>query len=179
MTAPRLVPFLEERLSIAPLFAEITSAKDGTEALKLVLEERFDCLVCDLRMPGLDGFALLRQIRQRFSLLQLPVLILTAAERTQDKVAGFAAGASDFLVKPIAEDELIARVQTHVTLSRMHQQLLKLVETDPLTGCGNRRMFMGALEREMGRSTRSESGFGLLLLDVDHSSIMFCKRSTS
>jgi len=166
--SPMVCAYVKEKLSSSFLEADVTTVTNGADALKQALDDTFDCVICDLRMPGLDGFAVLRQLRQRFNLNELPILILTVAERTQDKVAGFHAGASDFLVKPVAEEELLARVQTHVLLTRMHRKLQVLVDTDPLTGCGNRRLFMRTLQQETGRAFRHDRDFGLLLLDVDH-----------
>jgi len=155
--------------------ADITEAADGRAALKASLEAEFDCIVCDLNMPVMDGMTFLRVLRSHFSRLELPLLFLTVREDTAQKVRGFKQGASDFLVKPFQSEELLARVETQVSLARMHREsrvlaekLQILVDTDPLTGIGNRRSFISKLRAEFGRSLRLGHQCALIMIDVDH-----------
>ncbi len=166
---------LVRELSKPPLAARVVEAKDGADGLRRVFDEGpFDCVICDILMPTLDGMSFLKQLRVRYSRLEVPVVFLTVRETTQDKVVGFRAGASDFLVKPIETEELVARVETQVHLARMYRQtsqlterLRVLVDTDPLTGLGNRRAFMRRLHEEFGRAERAKKSMGLLMIDVD------------
>ncbi|MEM8491266.1 MAG: response regulator transcription factor [Pseudomonadota bacterium] len=82
--------------------------RTGKPALALVEEEQFDVLVLDLMLPDIDGFELCRQIRTQGN--RTPVLMLTARDELQDKLEGFDVGADDYLTKPFAIDELIARL---------------------------------------------------------------------
>ena len=82
--------------------------RDGATALKVATSCPFDIIVLDLGLPGLDGMAMLRELRARGS--GVPVLILSARDATQDRVSGLNAGADDYLVKPFALDELFARL---------------------------------------------------------------------
>ncbi|PKM63858.1 MAG: DNA-binding response regulator [Firmicutes bacterium HGW-Firmicutes-20] len=86
----------------------VASAADGLKALEMIKEQAFDMIICDIMMPRLDGLNLLRQIRQ-FSMV--PFLFLTARGEEMDKVLGFGLGADDYLVKPFAMAELLARVE--------------------------------------------------------------------
>lgn len=83
--------------------------KDGTSALHALLSETFDLAILDLGLPKLDGLEVLRRLRK--SGARLPVLILTARDATEDRIAGLDAGADDYLVKPFDVHELKARLR--------------------------------------------------------------------
>lgn len=84
-------------------------AYDGEEGLDLALAEDFDLIILDRLLPKIDGLELCRQLRRSGN--HTPVLMLTARGSTQDKVAGLDAGADDYLTKPFAFEELLARVR--------------------------------------------------------------------
>jgi two-component system response regulator MprA len=88
---------------------DVTSADDGPAALQAVLRERPELVVLDVLMPGLDGVAVCRRLRRDGD--RTPVLMLTARDAVSDRVAGLDAGADDYLVKPFALEELLARVR--------------------------------------------------------------------
>ncbi|KNB53206.1 response regulator transcription factor [Streptomyces caatingaensis] len=87
----------------------VLPAADGLEALGLLERERPDLAVVDVVMPGLDGLGLCRMLRRRGD--RLPVLVLTARHEVGDRVAGLDAGADDYLAKPFATEELLARIR--------------------------------------------------------------------
>ena len=87
-------------------------ADNGTDGLTLALHNPFDLIVLDLMLPGLNGLPLLQQLRTKKA--DLPVLILTAKDTTEEVVEGFETGADDYLVKPFAFDELVVRCRTLV-----------------------------------------------------------------
>jgi diguanylate cyclase (GGDEF)-like protein len=159
---------LFEQLSAAPLSAEVTLADDGARGLRLALEREFDCVLCDLTMPRIDGIAFLRVIRAQRSRLELPVLLVTGENAVADKVSAFRCGASDFVTKPFSSAELIARVENQIALARMHRQLVRVADNDPLTSLWNRRKLMSSLRTEVTRSARTNRSVSLLVLDVDH-----------
>jgi DNA-binding response OmpR family regulator len=88
---------------------EVDVAYDGDEALELALQPKFDALVLDIMMPGMDGLEVVRSLRGRN--MSTPVLLLTAKDSIEDRVLGLDSGADDYLVKPFAFDELLARVR--------------------------------------------------------------------
>ncbi len=96
---------------------------DGAEALDYLEAGNYDALILDLMMPGVDGMTVLRRLRERGD--RIPVLILTAKSEIDDKVLGLDAGANDYLTKPFATQELLARIramtrsQTTQTSSRL------------------------------------------------------------
>src|SRR5207302_7531496 len=87
----------------------VTSAADGGAALAAVERAVPDVLVLDVAMPGLDGLDVCRRLRAKG--LGLPILLLTARDAVPQRVAGLDAGADDYLVKPFAADELLARIR--------------------------------------------------------------------
>jgi DNA-binding response OmpR family regulator len=88
----------------------VDEAADGRMALRQALADLPDVMVLDLGLPGLDGLALCRRLRAEAP-RHVPVLMLTARDALPDRLAGFEAGTDDYLVKPFAGDELLARVQ--------------------------------------------------------------------
>jgi len=88
---------------------DVHATGDGPEGLYLATEYPFDAAVVDLGLPGLSGLDIIRRLRENGSLL--PILVLTARGRWQDKVEGLEAGADDYLAKPFQMEELLARIQ--------------------------------------------------------------------
>ena len=88
---------------------EVSSANDGSEGLAKVLDEQPDAIVLDVMMPHVDGLEVCRRLRARGD--TTPILVLTARDTVGDRVAGLDAGADDYLVKPFALDELLARIR--------------------------------------------------------------------
>ncbi|ADG97732.1 two component transcriptional regulator, winged helix family [Segniliparus rotundus DSM 44985] len=87
----------------------VRTAENGAEALSQVLECRPDAMVLDVMMPGLDGLEVCRRLRSAGD--DLPILVLTARDTVSERVAGLDAGADDYLPKPFALEELLARVR--------------------------------------------------------------------
>jgi two-component system OmpR family response regulator len=88
---------------------EVDMAYNGLEAWKLIATIDYDLLLLDLTIPGLDGLTLCRQLRAKG--YQMPVLMLTARDSLEDRVAGLEAGADDYLVKPYRLSELLTTIQ--------------------------------------------------------------------
>ena len=84
-------------------------AQDGLEALDVIASDRPDALVLDVMMPRLDGLEVCRQLRSTGD--DLPILVLTARDSVSERVAGLDAGADDYLPKPFALEELLARMR--------------------------------------------------------------------
>jgi len=98
---------------------EVVVAPNGEEGFFLVNAEQFDLVVLDLMLPGRDGLQILSTLRKRG--LETPVLILTARDAVEDRVQGLDKGADDYLVKPFAFPELLARVRASLRRGRMEQ----------------------------------------------------------
>jgi K+-sensing histidine kinase KdpD len=100
-------------------------AGGGEEALSLARTRAPDLVLLDVNMPGLDGFEVCRQLRQRWPSEQMPVLFLSAAQDTQDKVKAFHSGGVDFVAKSVHIEEVVARVETHLALKHRTAALQK------------------------------------------------------
>lgn len=87
----------------------VTCGRHGDEALNLILETPFDAVVLDVMLPGLDGLSIVRRLRQRGN--TTPVLMLSARGEVDERVEGLEAGADDYLAKPFAIKEVVARVR--------------------------------------------------------------------
>ncbi|MCW3011498.1 MAG: signal transduction histidine kinase [Solirubrobacterales bacterium] len=105
-----------ERL-LAPLWA-VETARDGAEALESALADPPDLVLTDVMMPRLDGFGLLRALRAAPGTRDVPIVVLSARAGVASSVEGLEAGADDYLVKPFAPRELIARIRVHLDLAR-------------------------------------------------------------
>jgi len=100
--------YLKQGLTEAGFVADI--ARDGMDGVHLALTEAYDLIVLDVMLPRLDGWQVLQEIRRAGR--DLPVLFLTARDHVEDRVKGLELGADDYLVKPFAFSELLARVRT-------------------------------------------------------------------
>lgn len=107
---PRLVSFLEKGLRANGFATSV--AEDGSTALAKASDDDFDLILLDLGLPDIDGLDVLSEIRRRG--LTLPILILTAREELDIKVAGLETGADDYVTKPFRFEELLARVRVRL-----------------------------------------------------------------
>lgn len=98
-------------------------ARDGAEALRRTEFAKPDIILLDVMMPGMDGFEVCRKLKEQESTRDIPVLFMTALTEIRDKLAGFEAGGVDYVTKPVQIDEVMARVNTHLNLRDMRQQV--------------------------------------------------------
>jgi len=104
----------------------VETAADGGQALAAVERSTPDLLVLDVAMPGVDGLAVSRRLRAKG--LAVPVLLLTARDSVSDRVAGLDAGADDYLVKPFATEELLARVRALLRRGKAPEEVLAFAD---------------------------------------------------
>lgn len=102
---------------------QIRPADSGELALAAVAAQPPELILLDILMPEMDGFEVLRRLKAREQSRMIPVIFLSAATETEQRVQGFKLGAVDFISKPFQHDELLARVQTHLELFRLRTQL--------------------------------------------------------
>ena len=95
---------------------EVLTARNGMDAVDLALARRPDLILLDVAMPGLDGYEVTRRLRADESTRGTPVVLLTARAQVKDVIAGFEAGANDYVTKPFRPDEL--RTRLHAALGR-------------------------------------------------------------
>lgn len=105
---------------------EVITALDGEEAIKIIHTHSIDLLILDVMMPKMSGYEVCKQLRKDYSLMELPVLMLTAQDQMRDKLLSFEVGANDYLMKPCDKQELLSRVRTLVRLKSLNQKLIEL-----------------------------------------------------
>ena len=118
----KVASFLKKGLEQEYYTVDVTH--DGKAGLDLSLTEEYDLIILDIMLPLLDGITLLREIRN--AKINVPVLMLTAKDSTEDKVEGLDSGADDYLAKPFALEELLARVRALVRRKEKVKNLLLL-----------------------------------------------------
>jgi two-component system cell cycle response regulator len=97
----------------------------GERVLQRIDDLQPDLILLDVMMPGIDGFETCRRLKQHATAKDIPVIFMTALSDTMDKLKGFEAGGVDYITKPIQYEELLARVNVHLTIRRLQQQLQK------------------------------------------------------
>jgi putative two-component system response regulator len=107
---------------------EVRSAISGELALRAAAASPPDLVLLDIRMPGMDGYEVCRQLKANPATRDVPVIFVSAVSETDEKVLGFGVGAVDFVTKPYQRDELMARVRTHLELNRLRHHLEELVD---------------------------------------------------
>ncbi len=162
---------------------------DPTEAIDRAIDINPTVILCDLVMPEVDGFTLLRFFRANEQTENIPVIVLSSKEDAIDKSDAFSAGASDYLVKLPERIELVARIRAHSRsylaqkqrdaayqemaalqkqLEASNRELTRLSSLDGLTEIANRRYFDDHLDKEWRRSVRDKTLLALILIDVDY-----------
>lgn len=101
-------------------------AQDGRSAMEMAYMVRPDLILLDVIMPGMDGFELCRLLKNRKETRDIPVIFMTALADTESKVKGFACGAMDYICKPFYQEEVIARINTHLTMQEQKKHLLRI-----------------------------------------------------
>ena len=118
---PANVRLVKMKLATEPF--DVITATGGQEAIDKALAEQPDVILLDVMMPGLDGFEVTRRLKSAAATRDIPIVLLTALDGVDHKARGFAAGADDFLSKPVNTHELVARLHSMVRLRRVRDQL--------------------------------------------------------
>ena len=154
---------------------EVDAVADGAVALDHMTKRYYPILITDWEMPQMDGVALCRAVRNMQLDGYVYALLLTARDAKEHIIAGLEAGADDYLVKPVHEAELIARLNAgrrilalehSLRVANRRNRILSI--TDALTGAYNRRYLMEQLPREIERCRRYAYPLSVLMCDLDH-----------
>jgi diguanylate cyclase (GGDEF)-like protein len=171
-------------------------ARDGESGCKRASYAIPHLILLDIMMPKLDGFETCSRLKANPITQQIPVIFMTALSSTQDKVRGFEVGAVDYVTKPIQQEELLARVNTHVKIQQLTRQLQRqnqqlqqqaielqtakqnletanqklhhIANTDGLTQVANRRRFDDYLAHIWRSMAQEKSPLSLILCDIDY-----------
>jgi diguanylate cyclase (GGDEF)-like protein len=177
VTSATLVCHLMNKMGL-----ECAHARDGASGIEAFKKDKPDLILLDVIMPGMDGFEVAQRIRQLERDGEwTPIIFLSARTADEDVERGIAVGGDDYLVKPVSEAVLKAKVSAMQRIAQMRASLLvltrkldeanreltRLSAVDGLTGIANRRSFDAALLREWRRSARVGASISLLVVDVD------------
>ncbi|MFN2529421.1 MAG: response regulator [Candidatus Baltobacteraceae bacterium] len=137
---------------------DVTSAASGLEAMQVLEDLQPDLILLDVMMPAMDGYETTRRIRKHPTNSHVPIILLTAKGEVEDKVAGFDAGADDYITKPFGPQEMLARVRAKIRRVAVDSSL------SPLTRLpGNL-----AIEAELKRRIEVHEPFAVLYEDLDN-----------
>jgi diguanylate cyclase (GGDEF)-like protein len=165
---------------------QIQVARTGKQALELIQDNPPDLILLDIVMPDMDGFTVCQHIKRSTLGNHIPVIFITIMDNAADKVKGFNAGGVDYITKPFNSDEILARIRTHLELSRLRRLLEDTIEQrttmlqlseekysyithrDPLTNLPNRAFFMEQLVQSIETAKIDKKPLALLAIDIDN-----------
>lgn len=141
-------------------------AQNGVVALKIVKKRKPSLILLDIMMPNMDGFEVCRQLKQDAILAEIPVIFLTAKTETEDVVAGLKLGAVDYVTKPFNQEELLARVNTHLEL-QMAKEELRAAFIAKKEALATKDKLFSIIAHDLGNLFNALLGFSSLLAGKD------------
>ena len=153
-------------------YTRITTTRDPQTVCALHSEHRYDLILLDMQMPGMDGFQVMQCLKEIEAEAYIPVLVMTA--QPSHKLRALAAGAKDFISKPFELLEAKARIYNMLEVRLIYKQLEEysralesLAMHDALTGLPNRRLLMDRLSLSIAHARRNKSTMAVMYLDLD------------
>lgn len=147
---------------------EFLTAFSGEEGIALAQTQQPALILLDLMMPGLDGFAVLKALKDDPRTIEIPVIVVTGSTDSKDKVMAFEQGAMDVVGKPFDVHELRARIHSAIRIHRLMRMLEQRAQIDGLTGLWNRKHFNERFGAELLCAERKGTPLALVLCDLDH-----------
>ncbi len=147
---------------------ELIHASSGREGIQIAEASPLDAILLDIDMPGMDGFQVCRQLKEKDVTRDIPVLFLTKDHESCHIAKALDSGGSDYVTKPFVPVELQARVRAVLRVKRANDVLREQALFDPLTNLANRRTFDEGLHASIADYARNGRAFGLMILDLDH-----------
>jgi diguanylate cyclase (GGDEF)-like protein len=145
----------------------IESLDRGAGTVELAIRISPALILLDLNMPEMDGFEILRRLKDEPKTIHIPVIVLSGQDSAEDKVTAFDLGAVDFISKPFDMTELRARIRVALRMQALVQMLAQRAQIDGLTGLCNRASFDTRWRQEHERSSRSGKPLSLAMFDLD------------
>ena len=162
---PSIHGLVRTRLREQPI--ELHSAFDGESGLQSAVALAPDLILLDVEMPAPDGFEVCHRLKDDSRTMSIPVIFLTGATSTEEKIKGLELGAVDYITKPFDPAELRARVRASLRTKYLMDLLARKAMIDGLTGLFNRTYFDARLVAELAHSTRTGAPLSCIMLDVD------------
>jgi diguanylate cyclase (GGDEF)-like protein len=147
---------------------ELVCETDGQIGIERAHQIQPSLIVLDLDMPVLDGFAVLRRLKEAPETADIPVIVLSGMQSPNDKVTAFDLGAVDYVTKPFDLMELRVRLRSALRMRRLIHMLAQRAQIDGLTGLWNRAHFEDRWTEETKRAQRSGRPLSLAIFDLDH-----------
>ncbi|MBF0241832.1 MAG: diguanylate cyclase [Desulfamplus sp.] len=168
---------------------KVRPAPNGELAIKSIFSTPPDIILLDIMMPEMDGYQVCQKLKESEETRAIPIIFISAIDAIAEKIKAFEMGAVDYITKPFHAEEILARVNTHLTLRKTQKQLedeiekrkaseealravsikyQKMATQDYLTGVSNRRHFMERAEEELNRAKRYSRPLTFLMMDIDH-----------
>lgn len=147
---------------------EFISATSGEEGLQIAAVRSPALILLDLDMPGIDGFQVLRLLKDRHETRDIAVIVLSGLNTAADKVTAFDLGAVDYVMKPFDISELRVRMRSSLRMHSLISMLAQRAQFDGLTGLWNRQYFDRRVEEDFARSLRSNRPFSVAMIDADN-----------
>ncbi len=147
---------------------ELVSAESGAEGLLLAAQAAPSLILLDIDMPGMDGFEVLRALKEKRDTMEIPVIVLSGLQTSQDKVTAFDLGAVDYVTKPFDLGELRVRLRSAIRMYSLLRLLAQRAQIDGLTGLWNRAHFDRRWQDEHSRAARHDHAISLAMIDIDH-----------
>jgi diguanylate cyclase (GGDEF)-like protein len=154
----------------------------GADAIKQARRNIPDLILLDVVLPDITGHDVCRLLRASPETMNIPLIMITVRDKTEDLVLGFEQGANDYITKPFDARELKARVNACLRMKQLQDDLMQkneeyktllknvqeLAMTDPVTGLFNRRYFREVLQQEFSRAQRYGTLYSCFIIDIDH-----------
>ncbi|MDA3949885.1 MAG: diguanylate cyclase [Spirochaeta sp.] len=146
----------------------IQVANNGEKAISIASgTKKPDLILLDVLMPGIDGYEVCKQLKEKSETSTIPIIFVTARDTVSDEEKGFLLGALDYISKPFHPALVRARVRTHLSLKRKTDLLEQISMLDGLTGIPNRRSFDEQIEKESRRTRRGGQSLSVVIMDID------------
>lgn len=146
----------------------LIGAENGRTGFEMAISSGPALILLDLDMPVMDGYETLRNLKEDPRTRDIPVIVLSGMNSSQDKVAAFDLGAIDFVTKPFELTELRARVRSSLKMYALLQMLSQKAQIDGLSELYNRAYFDDRLREEYDRAIRHGHAMSIAMLDLDH-----------
>jgi len=148
---------------------QIKVAQSGAKALELALTYPIpDIILLDVEMPDMDGFEVLKQLKNSKATQYIPVIFITSYDTTEEEEKGLLRGAVDYIAKPIRPSIVKARIKTHLEIKSQRDALVYTSLHDQLTGLYNRYHLSEEGGRKFSRAQRTQEKLSVIILDIDH-----------
>lgn len=142
-------------------------AKSGQEGLSRAMMDKPDLILLDILMPEMNGFEVLKHLKESVDTNAIPVIIITGLDDEAHEEKGFQLGAVDYIRKPFKDTIIKARIKTHIQIIHQLRTIERLGMMDGLTNIPNRRCFNDHINMEWWRAMREQKPLSFMMIDVD------------